>query len=169
MSNEPNDVQKLAKMIKGIRVAMLTTAMPDGSLRSRPMATQQTEFDGVLWFMCDAQSAKVYEVDREHHVNVSYAEPSDERYVSVTGRASVSHDREKIHELWSPFHKAYFPKGPDDPGIALLRVDVDQAEYWDAPSSTMTHLIGFAKAVLTGHRYVPGDNEKLNIQSQVTH
>lgn len=158
-------VAKLAKMIKGIRIAMLCTAMPDGSLRSRPMATQQAEFDGQLWFFCDADSAKVYEIEREHHVNIAYADRDDSRYVSVSGRASVVRDEAKVGELWSPVHKAWFPNGPDDPNLRLLRVDVDQAEYWDAPSSTMTRIIGFTKAVLSGHRYVPGDHDKLNLQS----
>lgn len=164
-ANSSNEaIEKLARMIHGIEIAMLTTAMPGGELRSRPMATQQAEFDGTLWFFCDAESAKVYEVRRENHVNVSYAEPSSNRYVSVSGRASVTRDREKARQLWSPINKAWFPNGPDDPSLALLKIEVDQAEYWDAPASTMTHIIGFAKAVLTGHRYHPGENEKLDLQ-----
>jgi general stress protein 26 len=157
-------VQKLARMIKGIRFAMLCTAMPEGLLRSRPMATQQAEFDGDLWFFCDADSAKVYEVRQENHVNLSYADPDDNRYVSVSGRASVVRDPAKARELWSPVHKAWFPNGPDDPSLALLKVEVDQAEYWDAPGSKMTQIIGFAKAVITGHRYIPGENEKLDLR-----
>jgi len=155
-------VRKLGELIKDIRVAMLTTAMPDGMLRSRPMAAQSQKFDGTLWFFCDAESAKVYEVRQDQHVNVSFADPGQERYVSISGLASVVRDREKARELWTLFHKAYFPNGPDDPNLVLLKVEVDRAEYWDAPSRTMTHIIGLAKALMTGHRYVPGDNEKLD-------
>lgn len=157
-------IAKLAKMIKGIRIAMFTTAGSDGELRSRPMATQQTDFDGNLWFFTDSDSGKVDEVGRERHVNVSYADPSDNRYVSVSGRASVVHDREKVKELWSPIHKAWFPNGPDDPNLTLLKVEVEQAEYWDAPSSKVVQLIGFAKATLTGERYLPGDHDKLDLR-----
>ena len=166
MKNE-NDVQKLAKLIKGIKVAMLTTQEADGTLRSRPMATQDAEFDGTLWFFTQASSHKVDEIDREHNVNVSYADESDNRYVSVSGRARLVRDRAKIDELWSPILKAWFPKGKDDPEIALLRVDVEKAEYWDAPSSTLVKLVGFAKAMVTGQPYKPGENKKIDdVQAQ---
>lgn len=157
-------VEKLGELIKGIEIAMLTTALPDGSLRSRPMATQRAEFDGTLWFFCDDHSAKVHEVERDRHVNVGYADPSHNRYVSVSGTANVSRDRAKVKELWTPALKAWFPDGPDDPRIALLRVDVESAEYWDAPSNTMVKVAGFVKAIATGRRYEPGENEKLNLR-----
>jgi general stress protein 26 len=157
-----NDIQKLAKLIKGINVAMLTTREADGTLRSRPMATQdQDDFDGTLWFFTQADTGKVQEIGRDHQVNLSYAQPDDNRYVSISGRANLVRDRAKIDELWSPFLKAWFPKGKDDPQVALLRVDVEQAEYWDAPSSTIVKLVGFAKAVVTGKEYHPEENRKL--------
>ena len=163
-SDRAGQVKKLAEIIKGIEIAMLTTAMPDGSLRSRPMATQKAEFDGTLWFFTDAESAKVHEVRRDGHVNVSYAAPDDNRYVSVSGTANVVRDRQRIKDLWTPAMKAWFPDGPDSPGIALLRVDVRMAEYWDAPSNAFVQLAGFVKAVATGQRYEAGENEKINLQ-----
>src|SRR3954463_2099466 len=139
---ETNDVQKLAKLIKGIKVAMLTTQDDDGTFRSRPMATQDEEFDGTLWFFTQIDSHKVTEIDRQHQVNLSYADSGDNRYVSISGLATLVRDRAKIDELWSPVLKAWFPDGKDDPNIALLRVDVQKAEYWDAPSSTLVKLVG---------------------------
>ena len=162
MTHETDDVTKLAKLIHGIRVAMLTTREDDGTLRSRPMQTQDQEFDGTLWFFTPASSHKVAEVDHEHQVNLSYAEPGENRYVSVSGTATLVRDRAKIDQLWSPVLKAWFPKGKDDPDVALLKVEVTKAEYWDAPSSTLVKLVGFTKAVLTGRQYRPGENEKLN-------
>jgi hypothetical protein len=72
-------------------------------------------------------------------------------------------DRQKIHELWNPTLKAWFPNGVDDPEIALLCVEVEKAEYWDTPSSRMVQLIGFVKAVVTGESYEPGENEKVTM------
>jgi general stress protein 26 len=162
-----SDIQKLAKLVKGIRVAMLTTQESDGTLHSRPMATQEAEFDGTLWFFTQAGSPKVDEIDREQNVNVSYADAGDNRYVSASGRARLVRDRSKIEELWSPILKAWFPRGKEDPELALLRVDVEKAEYWDAPSSTLVKLVGFAKAMVTGQTYAPGENRKINdVQSQ---
>jgi general stress protein 26 len=162
MTPETDDVKKLAKLIKGIRVAMLTTRDDDGTLRARPMQTQEQEFDGTLWFFTPASSHKVIEVDHEHQVNLSYADPGDNRYISVSGTATLVRDRAKIDELWTPVLKAWFPQGKDDPDVALLKVDVAKAEYWDSPSSTLVKLVGFTKAVLTGQQYRPGENEKLN-------
>jgi general stress protein 26 len=126
------------------------------------MATQEAPFDGNLWFFTSAASPKVDEIEDEHHVQLSYASPEDNRYVSVSGRATVVRDRAKAEELWSPAMKAWFPDGLDDPELALLRVHVEAAEYWDSPSSTMVHIVGFVKAVSTGQPYQPGENEKLD-------
>ncbi|HYO82763.1 MAG TPA: pyridoxamine 5'-phosphate oxidase family protein [Bryobacteraceae bacterium] len=151
-TNEEN-VRKLGELIKGIRVAMFTTIEPDGSLRSRPMYTQDVEFDGQLWFFTWLDTAKVSEISREQHVNVSYSSPSDERYVSLSGRARLVQDPAKAKELWNPALKAWFPKGLDDPNLGLILVDAEKAEYWDSPSSKLVQMIGFAKAVTTGKSY----------------
>jgi general stress protein 26 len=154
-------VAQLNELIKDICIAMLTTQTPEGTLRGRPMATQETPFDGVLWFFTSADSPKVDEIEDEHQVHLSYASPDDNRYVSVSGRATVVRDRAKSQELWTPAMKAWFPDGLNDPDLALLRVQVEGAEYWDSPSSTMVHIVGLVKAVSTGQRYQPGENEKL--------
>jgi general stress protein 26 len=156
-------IKKLAEMIRDIDFAMLTTVAEDGSLHSRPMSTQRAEFDGSLWFFTRASAPKVGEIEREHHVNVAYAKPESQRYVSVSGRASVVRDRVKIEELWSPELKAWFPEGLEDPDIALLRVAVERAEYWDSPSSAAAHALSFVKALVTGRPADPGENEKIEL------
>lgn len=161
--NRDESIQKLAELIKDIDIAMLTTVEADGSLRSRPMSTQKTEFDGTLWFFIEKGSAKVHEIAHDSHVNLSYSDRQSQTYVSVSGRARISEDRAKIDELWSPVHKAWFPEGKDDPTLTLLAVEVDHAEYWDAPSSLVMNVLGFAKAMATGERYEPGENEKITV------
>jgi general stress protein 26 len=132
------EMRKVALMIRGIKAAMLTTTAPDGTLHSRPMATQEAEFDGVLWFFTRAESGKVDDIQHDAEVNVSYASPEDHRYVSLSGRASLVRDREKIEELWDPSYRVWFAKGLDDPELALLRVDVRSAAYWDMLTGSMT-------------------------------
>lgn len=165
-ANHDESLAKLAKLIHGIDFCMLTTLMPDGSLRSRPMSTQKAEFDGELWFLTEYDSAKTDEINREHQVNVAYADPDSQTYVSVSGVAHCFRDRKKAEELWSPFHRAWFPKGLDDPNLAVLRVHVNYAEYWDSSSSAIIHLVGVVKATLTGKAYNPGENEKLTLDAQ---
>ena len=165
--SEQNDhdeaVKTLGKLILDIKFAMLTTAEPDGTLRSRPMATQQKDFDGVLWFFTKSTTPKVDEVQKDHHVNVSYSQPDKNQYVSVSGLATLVHDKAKEKELWSPAYTAWFPKGLDDPELALLRVDVTKAEYWDTPSSAVVHVVGFVKALATGKPFKPGEHAKVDL------
>ncbi len=139
--------------IQDVRVAMLTTVESDGSLRSRPMYTQQAEFSGELWFFTADNSGKVEEISLEHQVNLNYAEPKDSLYVSVSGTAELVKDRSKIEELWSPMLKAWFKGGQDDPHIALLRIRVTEAEYWDDTSSKMTRLVGMVRSALGSESY----------------
>ena len=161
--DQAETMQKLGELIKDINIAMLTTALPDGSLRSRPMATQAGEFDGTLWFFTNVESEKVHEIEDDQHVNLSYAEPSEQKYVSISGKARINRDRANIEELWSTPLKAWFPGGKEDPNIALLQVEVENAEYWDAPSSKMVHLVGVVQATVTGQSYEPGENEKITL------
>jgi general stress protein 26 len=142
-------LRKIGSLIKDIRFCMLTTAADDGSFDSRPMATQKAEFDGTLWFLTRHDSEKFYEIADDSHVSLLYAEPSDARYVCVKGRASVSQDRAKIHELWNPMYKAWFTGGEDDPGIDVLRVNVTEAEYWEASESKIVRSIKYLAAAAT--------------------
>jgi general stress protein 26 len=153
------DIAKLADMIKDIQFAMLTTRGADGTLRSRPMMTQSGTFDGTLWFLTGERTHKTSEIAVNPEVNLAYANVDDNAYVSVSGRAQVLDDRERARALWNPAFRAWFPGGLDDPDLRVLRVDVTGAEYWDSPSSTVAHALGFAKAILTGTRYEPGDGE----------
>ncbi len=156
-------IAKLGTMVKGIKFAMLTTVDPDGSLASRPMACQQTDFDGDMWFFTQKTSGKILSLMKDQHVNLGYASPSDNRYVSVSGRAELVEDAHKAKELWIPFYRTWFPKGLEDRNLILIRVRVETAEYWDSPSSMVVQLIGFAKAVLTGQTQEEGAHERLNL------
>jgi general stress protein 26 len=158
-SSREQSIVKLKELISGIRVAMMTTINGDGTLHSRPMWTQKIEFDGDLWFFTNASSPKSLELQSDSHVTLCYADPDDNRYVSVYGRGQMVHDREKAEQLWSEAYRAWFPEGLDDPGLALIRVPVERAEYWDSPSSKVVHLLGFIKAGLTGKSYRPGPEE----------
>jgi general stress protein 26 len=134
--------RKISQLVKDIGVAMLTTVAPDGALRSRPMATQGRGVEqGELWFFTRDDSGKVSEIEADHEVNLAYAEPKGQRYVSLAGRATVLRDPERARQLWSQELDAWFPAGPEDPHLALLRVRVHGAEAWEGASGKMTALI----------------------------
>ena len=129
-----------------------------------PPRTADGEFDGTLWFFTRASAPKVDEVDRDHKVNVSYSKPGGQSFVSVRARRSWCVTQAKNKELWTPAMKAWFPKGPEDPETALLKIDVEKAEYWDTAAGPIVIAIGFVKAMVTGKPYHPGENEKISFE-----
>ncbi len=156
-------IEKLRELIKGIDICMLTT-LDGGVLRSRPMSTQEFEFDGDLWFFTDLKTHKTEEIEKDDRVNVSYAAGSKTKYVSVSGRASLIKDQQKIDEFWRPSHKLWFPDGKDDPDLILLKVEVEQAEYWDLTSGVMVHIYSFLKSMITGAEPDDsGDSKKITL------
>lgn len=154
-------IAKIAKMLKDTRIAMLTSITEAGDLHSRPMAMQEIEFDGDLWFFTGKNSPKVHQIEHEPRVNVAFSDPDKQNYVSLSGTASLVIDAAKNRELWNPAYQAWFPQGLEDPELSLLKIHVDGAEYWDAPSSTVAHVVGFVQAKLTGKSGDPGDHAKV--------
>lgn len=161
-----DDLQKLREMVKDIDFCMLTTVDENGDLRSRPMSSNgEIDPNGDIWFFTGASSHKVSEIEKLPKVNVSFADPDNQRYVSVTGTAQLIRDRKKIEELWKPEFKMWFPEGKDDPEVALLRVSLEKAEYWDSPSSTIGFALSFVSSLVTGKEADYGENKKLDFSS----
>ncbi len=161
-------ISHLLELISDVKLAMLTTEGEDGHLRSRPMQTTEIDESGVLWFFTSDHHGKASEIQKDPRVNLSYAMPDKNRYVSVSGLSEIVHDLEKKKELWSPLMKAWFPEGPEDAHCALLKVYIEKAEYWDVRSSSLVQIVGFAKAILTGNAYKGegAKHEKLDFDSQ---
>ncbi len=162
--DKKSDAQLLSEKIKGIRIAMLTTSEPDGTLRSRPMATQDVESDGDLWFFTQASAPKVDQVQQQQQVNVNYAKPDANLFVSVSGSAELVRDRKKIKEMWKPFYKAWFPNGEDDPDLALLKVTPTSAEFWDSPGGKVGGLLTILKGLSSNAKDPVGEDVKLDMK-----
>ena len=159
MSDE--QTHKVAELIKGQRFAFLTTTTPDGTLTSRPMTLQEVEFDGDLWFFAERDSNPVHHIAASPEVNVGVG--SGGTWVSLSGDAVVVSDRNKKQQLWNSAVEAWFPQGPDDDSVVLLKVEGDSAEYWDTPGGRLATVLSFAKAKLTGERIEGGENEKVDL------
>jgi general stress protein 26 len=143
-ANREEIIQALAGMIRDIPVAMLTTTGL-GRLRSRPMVTQRTPFDGNLWFLTARAAGKTGEIRDRQVVHVTFVSSADNRYVWTTGIATIVDDQAKVNEIWHPGFRAWFPEGPDDGSIALIKVRVEEAEYWDPKANRMVLLTGFVE------------------------
>ena len=164
MEEKQTDIKKLAEMMKGIRFAMLTTVEENGALHSRPMATQDVEFDGDLWFFTKEHSPKVWEASQHRQVSVSFADPEKSRYIAASGPATLVHDRAKMEEFWKAPYKVFFPQGLEDPEIALLKVTVEKAEYWDSAPTAIGRAFNFAKAMLTKDASQMGEHAKVDMR-----
>lgn len=153
---------KVWEMIRDVQIAIMVTLDEQGRMRGRPMrAVSMKEFTGTLWFFTSQPSPKTDEIQHDGRVLLAYADPSNQNYVSIFGEAQVVRDPQKQKELWSEPLRAWFPGGPEDPKAALLKVEVEGAEYWDSPSSTLVHAYGYMKARMTGEAPKPGDNDKV--------
>ncbi len=156
-------VAEVKSRIKSIRFAMFTTIDAHGHLVSRPMTNQEMDGEGNCWFFTSTLTDLWENIVAQPQVNLSFAEPDDNVYVSISGRAERVVDREKIKAMWNPAVQAWFPHGSDDPHAVLVRVVSDSAEYWDSDSSTMVQLFKMAKAVLTGTTPDGGEHGKVEL------
>ena len=143
---------KLWSLIKDIRFAMFTTRHADGYLHSRPMTTQNSALDedANLWFFMSRSGEAMADLSVDPTVNVVYADPGEDSYVSVSGTATVVEDMAKKQRLWSKRAELWLPGGVSDPDFALVRVSIIHASYWDVHESALVQLYHMAKAKLTG-------------------
>lgn len=144
----------LWSLIKDIRFAMFTTRHANGHLHSRPMTTQNTkiEEDSSMWFFMSRGGDPVEDLLIDPMVNLVYADPGEDIYVSISGTASVVQDAAKTRELWSKMAESWFPGGTSDADLALVQVKIVHANYWDVKESKLVQLMHIAQAVVTGER-----------------
>jgi general stress protein 26 len=156
-------MQKIAELVKGIRICMMSTIDGNSQIHSRPMATQDEPFNGILWFLTRSTSEKIADIQQRQKVTLDYADPGNSKYITLRGIASSSHDRARIKQMWNPMYKAWFPDGEDDPEIAVLRVDVAEGEYWEANSSKIIMGIKYVAAAVTGGAVSVGESGHVKV------
>lgn len=143
---------RLWELIRDIRFAMFTTRHDNGHLHARPVTTQNSSIDedANLWFFMSRRGEPVADLTSDPTVNVVYADPGRDRYVSVSGLAFVVESLAKKQQLWSKLAEAWFPGGVGDPDLALVQVRILHASYWDVKESKLVQLYQMAKAAFTG-------------------
>lgn len=145
------------RMVEDIEVAMMTTRRADGHLRSRAMATQKRAAGADLWFVTSVDSSKLDEIEHDPHVNISYYKNSSREWISVSGVAMMSRDRQKIAELYAPDWKMWFGSDgdprhgtADDPRIVLVGVTIHAAEFLEVNKPRVVVLFELVKGWITG-------------------
>ena len=140
---EPNLISRVWDIIEKVSVGMLTTQF-SGGLRARPLEARADRGAGVVWFVTDVRGAKDDEIGAAHDIGLVFIDEADHAYLSITGRAFVTRDSAQTKTIWKKTDDAWFPGGPDDPNVRLLRIEPITAELWDGPSSAAGAVFEFA-------------------------
>jgi general stress protein 26 len=163
-----DELKKFYDLVDDLETAMMTTRRPDGHLRSRAMATQRRASGADLWFVTKEGSEKLGDLEYDPHVNLSYYRDSNREWVSVSGVAAISRDREKIRDLYASDWKIWFPDegdprhgSPDDPRMVLIGVTIHAAEFLEVTKSRPVLLFSLVKGWLTGTEPELGDMHEL--------
>jgi general stress protein 26 len=155
-------VDHVWSLMEEIKIAMVITHENGGDqLRARPMAAHPAREENAIYFLTDAAAGKIGEVNHNDNVCLAFADVKGQKFVSVTGQASVSSDRDKIKQLWSIAEKAFWSDAAD-PAIRVLRVAPDDAEYWQSPG-TVVSCVKMIVAGLTGDKPQLHDNERASL------
>jgi general stress protein 26 len=153
------DLRLIAKLIENMKVAMLTSIEPDGSLTSRPMMPLELDAAGVFWFFTDIRSERL---EHLRQLNLAFSDEERSTYLSLSGHGEVDNERSRIEVLWTPEAEAWFPDGPQSNTLALLRFVARNGEYWDAPASRMVRFATMAAAAVSGTPVASGDHGTLS-------
>lgn len=152
-----NQYREFHDLLEDFDNAMLVTVARDGSLHARPMRIAQVQQDNELWFVTSVDSEKAAEITA--HGQCAVTMQSRSSYLTISGRAELVRDRAKLNDLWTDGWRPWFPEGPDTPDIVLLRVEGEQAEYWDMSGvKGLRYGYQLVKAAAKGER--PGQDEE---------
>ncbi|MGZ3770383.1 MAG: pyridoxamine 5'-phosphate oxidase family protein [Bdellovibrio sp.] len=154
-------IKKLGELIKNVKFAMLTTTNSLGQLRSCPLTVQEVDVDGDIWFLINKNSEAFAHLTKDPRVNVSFS--SEKKYVSVSGKGEFIDDKDKLQTLWDSSLKIWFPEGVEDPNIVILRINVENAEYWQHPTYKVVQLAALAKSFITGEKEHRSEHQKLDL------
>jgi general stress protein 26 len=160
------DAEKTATLVelaKDIHIAMLTTVDGEGHLTARPMAHQDVESDGDLWFFVEKGSPTARNLAVRPQAGVSLS--SNDTWISLSGTAEVVDDVAHAKELWNSWVEAWLPQGPEDDSVALVHFRAAAGEYWDTAGGKVASALSFVKAKVTGERYQGGSNETVTLPS----
>ena len=161
MSEQPNG-ERVWDIIERVGVCMLTTQAA-GRLRARSIEARPDRKPGLIFAVTDIHSAKQDEIEAVPDVSLVFIDAKAKVYLSITARACVMRDTGKIAQVWRKTDEVWWPGGPSDPNVCLLRIEPLTAELWDGPASAARTVFEFAKAWLTGQEPSLGENRKVTV------
>ena len=163
MGTNTSEIDRVWDIAEKIRICMLTTIAGE-RLRSRPMHAMPDRQAGCLWFVTDQRGAKEDEIKAAPEVCLAFADTGSNTFLSIAGHAEMMRDAAKAKELWSTEAQAWWPNGPADPEVRVLRVAAESAEFWDTRGNSVTIALKLAAARLTGKPPDLGESKKVAIR-----
>jgi general stress protein 26 len=155
--------KKLFYLLHDFQNAMLATRSQDHAVHARPMRVAKLEDNGDLYFVTSKDSAKIQEIMRNAEVTAIFQDNS--KFVTMTGTASILHDRQLIESLWSEAWKVWFPEGKNDPAICIIKIETSQAEYWDNEGlEGLSYAFAAVKAYVSGERPDIGEEHHAKVK-----
>jgi general stress protein 26 len=161
--NAHEAIDKFKELVKHNAICLFTTNLSERPLQTRPMSTQKVCDQGNFWFLSDRDSDKNQAINKQSEVQLFFSNTGDSEYLTVFGEASISYDKKKIEDLWTPIAKAWFTEGKDDPRISIIKVVPKDAFYWDTRSGKMISMIKIAASVLAGQTMDNGVEGRLSL------
>ena len=157
------DLDRVWEIMDDVSICMVTTHA-GGRMRSRPMHAIPDRDGNAIYFITDTRGAKDDEIGAAPDVCLAFADIGDNTYLSITGSAEMVRDPARAEELWSTEAQVWWPRGPRDPSVRVLRVDPEQAEYWDTRGNSITVALKLLAARATGKPPDLGANRKVNVR-----
>jgi len=164
--HDKDAIKKLKELVLNIKTCFFCTrpdAGDDGA-NCRPMATQEVDEWGNIWFLSDKSSDKNYEIHEDNKVELFYSDPGKSSFIVVNGRAEELFDKQKTDELWTPLAKTWFKEGKNDPNISLIRVRPESAYYWDTKGNRMINFLKMVASVATGKTLLEAEEGHIEVK-----
>ena len=161
--DEDSHIDRVWEVIEKAGICMMVTRF-EGGLRARPLEARPDRNADVIWFLTDARGLKDDEVEADPNICLSFVYPKEKVYVSITGKAFAGRDLERAKMLWNKEQQVWWPGGPRDPNLLVMKVEPERAEMWDGPASSAVAAFEFAKARLTGTKPNLGENRKIAVE-----
>jgi len=138
------------EIVRAARFCMVTVAGRHGLLTSSPMTPMEVSDDGEILFLVDTTGELAARVAARRSVNLAFMPESS--WLSISGRGKVLHDPTKVADLWTAAAEAWFPDGPSEPRLGVLRVRSRSAQYWETPGERSPTMLSFVKPKATSRR-----------------
>jgi general stress protein 26 len=162
-ANPQKPLARVWDVVEQASVCMMTTSFRDG-LRARPLEPRADRESGVIWFLTDRRGAKDDEIETNPEVCLTFVNSKEKVYLSLSGIASVSRDIEQSKDLWNVKQQVWWPAGPTDPNVLVIRFEPLLAEIWDGPASSAVASFEFTKALATGKKPNLGEKRKRSVK-----